>query len=365
MISISKQLKFNQNNKNSMYETDDINITNQFQKQLVSVTKDRFPLITIVKQLPEEFLDNEVQLSSPGYNKTKIGGAVTQASQQTTSIQVVDRSIFKTGDRVRVIWVKAITNPHTGEAYNRNSRQTPDLELKVEGLDIQNDNKIIVSALNGNIISNTYKGVPAIGSNTPLLNLDSSNTVTYSVDIAIPTQQYSVSNDAEKFIYNRDLNNSLHFNAWDGLDWQINRDIEIGVYDEDSDLTLFGGDDVYLFLGELFAYTNNDKIALVGSNYLPVILSGFTGSKFIKSIYNINFMGIPCVKVETLHGFIYLIQDFSYNDANASDRGIIFDLEGLHYLIYNDPIINNNTIIEQFNVLFDLRYSIFRTSLAG
>ncbi len=305
--------------------------------------------------------------------KTKLTAAVTASNGTSTAIQVADPDMFTLDDTIRVVGVKAITD-YKGVAYDRNDRRTPDLELCVCGKTAEG--QPIVFAVNGNVINGQPIGVPAIGSNTPLIRMGKScgeldvqtgrfnNIPTSELQfcqnfmaqieqstldkIAAKEVDWGFTDLEEDSIYDMRLamENSFLFGdmskinhqAKDGMSqwftkgiwWQAGKDIEVGTYDEDADMTVVTDDDLVDISKDLFVGTgigNKRKVLLCGSDFLAA-LSKIQSDKFrlkdTVEVWNLKFKSW-----ETDFGEILAMHDELFDLNNMSDRAFALDPEFL------------------------------------
>ena len=305
--------------------------------------------------------------------KTKLTAAVTAATGTSLAIQVADPDMFTLDDTIRVVGVKAITD-YKGVAYNRNDRRTPDLELCVCGK--TSEGQPIVFAVNGNLINGQPIGVPAIGSNTPLIRMGKScgeldvqtgrfnnipmSELQYCQNFMAQIEQSTLDKIAAKevnwgftdleedSIYDMRLamENSFLFGdmskinhqAKDGMSqwftkgiwWQAGKDIEVGTYDEDADMTIVTDDDLVDISKDLFVGTgigNKRKVLLCGSDFLAA-LSKIKSDKFrlkdTVEVWNLKFKSW-----ETDFGEILAMHDELFDLNNMSDRAFALDPEFL------------------------------------
>ena len=94
------------------------------------------------------------------------------SSGASTKLPVSDTNMFTLDDTIRVVGVKGVTNPDTGQAYEADDPNTPDLVLCVCGKDATT-NMPTVYAVNGAMDSSSKQPiwVPAIAKDTVLVRM--------------------------------------------------------------------------------------------------------------------------------------------------------------------------------------------------
>lgn len=318
----------------------------------------------------------EVKYYSVGTREIKCvtkSEVTAMASGASTKLPVDDVNMFTLDDTIRVVGVKGVTDPTTGQAYPEDGF-TPDLMLCVCGKD-PSTNEPIVYAVNGAMDSAGSKQpiwVPNIKQGTTLVRMGKAcaeldvQTGRFN-NIPMPETQYcqnfmiqieqstfdkiakkevnwSFSDLEEDGIFDMRLameNTRLfgvrgkikHVSKDNQLTWftggiwyMAGKDIEVGKYDEGTGTAVISEDDLVDISKDLFVGTgigNKRKVLLCGSNMLAAfskIKSERWRLKDTVEVWNLKFKSW-----ETDFGEILTIHHELFDLNGMSDYGFALD----------------------------------------
>ena len=304
--------------------------------------------------------------------------AVTaMSSGASTKLPVSDPNMFTLDDTIRVVGVKGVTNPDTGQAYEKDDPNTPDLVLCVCGKDATT-NMPTVYAVNGAMDSSSKQPiwVPAIPKSTVLVRMGKAcgeldvQTGRFN-NIPMPETQYcqnfmiqieqstfdkiakkevnwSFSDIEEDGIYDMRLamENTYLFGVknrikhvtkdgmmtWftGGLWWMAGKDIEVGEWDAEKECAVISDDNLVDITKDLFVGTgigNKRKILFCGSEMLSAF-SKIKSEKFrlkdTVEVWNLKFKSW-----DTDFGEVLTIHHELFDMNGMSDCGFAMDPEYL------------------------------------
>jgi hypothetical protein len=320
----------------------------------------------------------EVKYYSVGTREIKCttSGAVTaMSSGASTSLPVSDPNMFTLDDTIRVVGVKGVTNPDTGQAYTGSN--IPDLVLCVCGKD-PSTNQPTVYAVNGAMDSTSKQPifVPAIPSGTTLVRMGKAcgeldvqtgrfnniptPEVQYCQNFMIQVEQstfdkiaakevnWNFSDLEEDGIYDMRLamENTYLFgvknvikhvakegmNTWftGGLWWMAGKDIEVGTWNTSKHCAEITDENLVDITKDLFVGTgigNKRKILLCGSEMLSAF-SKIKSDKFrlkdTVEVWNLKFKSW-----DTDFGEVLTIHHELFDANGMSDCGFALDPEYL------------------------------------
>ena len=315
-------------------------------KRIVKIRPMATPIDQISRYAKSSSCDSfEVKYYSVGTREIKCTTTeevTAMASGASTTLPVSDTNMFTLDDTIRVVGVKGVTNPDTGQAYEPDDPNTPDLVLCVCGKD-PSTNKPTVYAVNGAMDSSSKQPiwVPAIPENTVLVRMGKAcgeldvQTGRFN-NIPMPETQYcqnfmiqieqstfdkiakkevnwGFSDIEEDGIYDMRLamENSYLFGVknkikhvskdgmltWftGGLWYMAGKDIEVGVWDADQNCAVITDDNLVDITKDLFVGTgigNKRKILFCGSDMLAAF-SKIKSEKFrlkdTVEVWNLKF----------------------------------------------------------------------------
>ena len=322
----------------------------------------------------------EVKYYSVGTREIKCmtSDAVTaMSSGASTKLPVSDTNMFTLDDTIRVVGVKGVTNPETGQAYDKEDPNTPDLVLCVCGKDATS-NMPTVYAVNGAMDSSSKQPiwVPAIPKSTVLVRMGKAcgeldvqtgrfnnipmPEVQYCQNFMIQIEQstfdkiakkevnWSFSDIEEDGIYDMRLamENTYLFGVknavkhvtkdgmitWftGGLWYMAGKDIEVGEWDADKQCAVISDDNLVDITKDLFVGTgigNKRKILFCGSDMLSAF-SKIKSEKFrlkdTVEVWNLKFKSW-----DTDFGEVLTIHHELFDMNGMSDCGFAMDPEYL------------------------------------
>ncbi len=350
-------------------------------KRIVKIRPMASPIDQISRYAKSSSCDSfEVKYYSVGTREIKCmtTDAVTaMASGASTKLPVSDTNMFTLDDTIRVVGVKGVTNPDTGQAYEKDDPNTPDLVLCVCGKDATT-NMPTVYAVNGAMDSSSKQPiwVPQIPKSTVLVRMGKAcgeldvQTGRFN-NIPMPETQYcqnfmiqieqstfdkiakkevnwSFSDIEEDGIYDMRLamENTYLFGVknaikhvtkdgmitWftGGLWWMAGKDIEVGEWDADKQCAVISDDNLVDITKDLFVGTgigNKRKILFCGSEMLSAF-SKIKSEKFrlkdTVEVWNLKFKSW-----DTDFGEVLTIHHELFDMNGMSDCGFAMDPEYL------------------------------------
>ena len=350
-------------------------------KRIVKIRPMASPIDQISRYAKSTSCDSfEVKYYSVGTREIKCmtSDAVTaMSSGASTKLPVSDPNMFTLDDTIRVVGVKGVTNPDTGQAYDKEDPNTPDLVLCVCGKDATS-NMPTVYAVNGAMDSSSKQPiwVPQIPKSTVLVRMGKAcgeldvQTGRFN-NIPMPETQYcqnfmiqieqstfdkiakkevnwSFSDIEEDGIYDMRLamENTYLFGVknrikhvtkdgmmtWftGGLWWMAGKDIEVGEWNTEKQEAVISDENLVDITKDLFVGTgigNKRKILFCGSDILAAF-SKIKSEKFrlkdTVEVWNLKFKSW-----DTDFGEVLTIHHELFDMNGMSDCGFAMDPEYL------------------------------------
>ncbi len=350
-------------------------------KRIVKIRPMASPIDQISRYAKSSSCDSfEVKYYSVGTREIKCmtsDAVAAMSSGASTKLPVSDPNMFTLDDTIRVVGVKGVTNPDTGQAYEKDDPNTPDLVLCVCGKDATT-NMPTVYAVNGAMDSSSKQPiwVPAIPKGTVLVRMGKAcgeldvQTGRFN-NIPMPETQYcqnfmiqieqstfdkiakkevnwSFSDIEEDGIYDMRLamentylfgvKNAIKHVTKDGmLTWftggvwyMAGKDIEVGEWDSEKQCAVISDDNLVDITKDLFVGTgigNKRKILFCGSEMLSAF-SKIKSEKFrlkdTVEVWNLKFKSW-----DTDFGEVLTIHHELFDLNGMSDCGFAMDPEYL------------------------------------